>query len=83
MWLFYKNLIYSYDREGERAQAGGTAGRGRRSRFPAEARSPLPMWGSIPGLWEHDPSRRQMHNGLSHPGVLSFKSQNLKKIMIY
>ena len=33
MWLFYKNLIYSYDREGERAQAGGTA-EGEEAGFP-------------------------------------------------
>ena len=26
------------------------------------------MWGSIPAPWEHDLSRRQMLNRLSHPG---------------
>ena len=28
-----------------------------------------PMWGSIPGLWDHDLTRGQMLNRLSHPGV--------------
>jgi len=26
-------------------------------------------WGSIPGPWDHDPSRRQMFNRLSHPSA--------------
>ena len=27
------------------------------------------MWDSIPGRWDHDLSRRQLLNQLSHPGV--------------
>ena len=27
------------------------------------------MWDSIPGRWNHDLSRRQLLNQLSHPGV--------------
>ena len=28
------------------------------------------MWGSIPGPWDHDPSRRQMPKQLNYPGTL-------------
>lgn len=31
-----------------------------------------PDWVSIPGLWDHDLSQRQMLNRLSHPGALQF-----------
>uniref|UniRef100_A0A8C7BZA6 KRAB domain-containing protein n=1 Tax=Neovison vison TaxID=452646 RepID=A0A8C7BZA6_NEOVI len=27
------------------------------------------MWDSIPGCWDHDPSRRQLLNQPSHPGI--------------
>ena len=35
------------------------------------------MWGSIPGLWDHDQSPRQMLNQLSHqvPQSRSFSQQ--------
>ncbi|XP_059042435.1 thyroid transcription factor 1-associated protein 26 isoform X2 [Mustela nigripes] len=39
----------------------------REKQAPCEARSP--MWDSIPGRWDHDLSRRQLLNQLSHPGI--------------
>ena len=39
----------------------------REKQAPCGARSP--MWDSISGRWDHDLSRRQLLNQLSHPGV--------------
>ena len=36
----------------------------------AHARAWSPTWGSIPGPWDHDVSRRQTLHQLSHPGAL-------------
>ena len=52
-----------------------------------ESGSPLsrgPEWGSFPGLWDHNPSRRQPLNQLSHPGAPSnsFKTQCISKITL-
>ena len=34
-----------------------------------EGEAGSPTWGSIPGLWDRDLSRRQTLNSLSHPGA--------------
>ena len=62
---FFKDFIYLTERE--RTQGGEAASRGRGS-SPCWARNLL--WGLIPAYWDHDPSRRQMLNWLSHPGAL-------------
>jgi len=36
------------------------------------------MWGSVPGPGDHDLSRRQMLNHLSHPGILGEKKKKLQ-----
>jgi len=46
------------DREREAEGEAGSQGAG------------SPMRDSIPGHWDHDLSRRQMLNHLSHPGAL-------------
>ena len=67
MYSFTEDFfIYLFERE--RAQTGGGV------EGVGEADSPLsrePWWmrGSIPGLWDHDLSSRQMLNRLSHPGA--------------
>ena len=61
----FKDSIYLFEKEQarERAEAEGQAD------FPLTG---SPMQGSIPGLWDHDLSRRQMLNRLSHPGTPSW-----------
>ena len=56
----------------EHKQEGGVQGEGK-------ADSPLhrePNVGLNPGIEDHDLSRRQMINQLSHPGAPTFKSLN-------
>ena len=56
-FLFFLRFIYLFDRE--RAQQGEQQ----------REREKQVMRGSIPGLWDHDLSQRQMLNHLSHPGT--------------
>ena len=59
---FFKKILLIYLTDKERAQAGGEG--------EGEAGSSLsrsPTWGLIPGPCDHDLSRRQMFNWLSHP----------------
>ncbi|XP_059020576.1 cilia- and flagella-associated protein 298 isoform X2 [Mustela lutreola] len=51
--------------------------RERRRQAPCCAESP--MWGSIPGPWDHDRIRRQRLNPLSHPAPNEKMKQVLKK----
>ena len=51
---FFKDFIYLFMRDKERE---AETGRGR-SRFPVGS----PMWDSIPRLWDHNLSQRQMLN---------------------
>jgi len=62
-YFFFKGFIYF---EREKAQAG--AGAGQRER-QASRWAGGPMRGSIPGRFDHDMSRRQPLNKLSHPGA--------------
>jgi len=70
MWffcLFFKDFIYLFDRESERAQAGVTVeGEGEAGSPPSRE----PDAGLDPRPRDHDPSRWQMLNHLSHPGAL-------------
>jgi len=59
-------FIYLTDRERERKHKQGER---EREKQPAH-QAGTPMWGSIPGSWDQDPSPRQMFNCLSHPGAL-------------
>ena len=45
--------------------------RGKQKRKQAPCRAESPMWGSILGPWDHDLSRMQRLNPLSHPGAPS------------
>ena len=62
---FFKDFIYLFERE----RAGGGEG----AEKEGEADTPLrsPMWGFIPGPQDHDLSRRQLLNQLSHPSAKS------------
>uniref|UniRef100_M3Z3A5 Uncharacterized protein n=1 Tax=Mustela putorius furo TaxID=9669 RepID=M3Z3A5_MUSPF len=53
----------------ERSQVGREAGRERERRKQAPCRAESPMRNSIPGPQDHDLSRRQRLNPLSHPGA--------------
>ena len=65
---FFKNFIYLFDRQ--RSQFGREAGGEweRRKQAPRWAESP--MRGSIPGPWDHDPSRRQRLQPTEPPSFL-------------
>ena len=54
--IFFKDFIYLFDKEGERDYK--QAEREKQASHPAGS----PMWGSIPGPWDHDLSRRQTLN---------------------
>ena len=49
----------------EKAEGRGVVGE-REKQAPHQ--TGCPMWGSIPGSWDHDLSWKQMLNTLSHPG---------------
>jgi len=58
--FFFKDFIYLFERARE--------GEGQREKqTPRQTGSP--MWDPIPGLQDHDLSRRQSLNQLSHPGA--------------
>ena len=65
--LFFKDFIYSTE---EREST--TRGEGEEE--ASFLLSGEPVWGSIPGPWDHDLSQRQKLNWLSHPGTLKFSS---------
>ena len=65
--LFLRIFIYLFDRERQREREHKQEEWEREKQASRRARSP--MWDLIPGLWDHDPSRRQPLNQLSHPGV--------------
>jgi len=58
-------FFYWFDREKKSTSRGSSQQREKQA--PRWARSL--MWGWIPGPWDHDSSRRQMPNRLSHPGT--------------
>ena len=68
-WLFFFKILIIYLTENERES---TSRRGRRQR---EREKQAPPWaessrrGSTPGSWDHDLSKRQTPNWLSHPGA--------------
>ena len=66
MYLFVR------EREGEKTPVGGRAEKEWEKQTPGWAGGP--MQGSILGLWDHDLSRRETLNQLSHPGVPTVKS---------
>ena len=51
---------------------GRQSGRQRQREKQAPRRARSQMWDSIPGRWDHDLSRRQLLNQLSHSGVPVF-----------
>jgi len=65
--FFFKDFIYLFDREREHKQGEWQA------EAEGEAASPQsrgsPMWDSVPGPRDHDPSQRPLLNQLSHPGA--------------
>ena len=64
-FFLYKGFMYVFEGEWERAQ---------QEEGQSEREKEGPRWvgsqvrDSIPGLWNHDQSQRQMLKGLSHPG---------------
>ncbi|XP_054363588.1 phosphoserine phosphatase isoform X2 [Mirounga angustirostris] len=56
--------FYFNEKEKEREHKQGELQREREKQAPHRAGGP--MWDSIPRPWDHDPSRRQMPNRLSH-----------------
>ena len=65
--FFFLKILFIFDRERECTSRGRSRQREREKQ--ALRRAGSPMRGSIPGLWDHDPSRRQTLNHLSHPGA--------------
>ena len=63
--LFFLKILFIWERE---SKSGEERQSEMESRLPAQQRHPLPMKGSIPGPWDHDPSWGQTLNQLSHPG---------------
>ena len=66
VWFFFKKILFVYLTESAHTEARGAA------EGDGEAGSLLSMEidvGLDPGPWEHDLSRRQMLNLLSHPGA--------------
>ena len=59
LFCFFKDFIHIFDKQ--RSQVGREAGRERKRerRKQASRQAGSPIWGSIPGSWDHDPSRRQ------------------------
>ena len=66
-FFFFLKILFIYLTERKRSQVGREAGRERGKQTPCWAESQI--WGSIPGPWDHDLSRRQGFNPLSHPGA--------------
>jgi len=62
---FFFKILFIYLRKSEKQYERGECQREKQT--PQWARSPI--WGSIPGLRDHDLSRRQTSNWLSHPGA--------------
>ncbi|XP_064428143.1 protein dpy-30 homolog isoform X1 [Mirounga angustirostris] len=52
-------LFFNRERDSEK---GNTSGGEREGEKQASRRAGSQMWGSIPGPWDHDPSRRQTLN---------------------
>ena len=77
--FLFKDIIYLFQREGEHKQGE------RHAEEEGEAGSPLSKepetLALIPGPWDHDLSRRQTFNQLSHPGapkIFEFKLNTLQ-----
>ena len=66
--LFFK-ILFIWESEREQELRGGEGQREREKQTPHWARSPMQDWN--PGPWDHDLSRRQTLNHLSHPGALT------------
>ena len=65
-FFFFFKIFYLSERERESTNMG----KGQREREKqTPPRSRKPMYGSIPGPWDHDLSWRQTLNQLSHPGT--------------
>ena len=67
-FIFFKDFIYLFERERMRERAHERGEGQREEQTPCRAGSP--MRDSIPGLQDHDLSRRQSLNQLSHRGAL-------------
>ena len=66
IYLFLKRFyLFIYLREKEHKQREQQRQREKQATWGAGS----PMWGSIPGSWDHDSNRRQMLNRWSHPGT--------------
>jgi len=75
MYFFFKILFIHLrhrDTEREREHEQWERQRERKKQTPRRVRSP--MWDSIPGPRDHDLSRRQTLNHLSHPGAPNMMS---------
>ncbi|XP_077702424.1 rho GTPase-activating protein 10 isoform X2 [Canis aureus] len=59
-----KNFIYLTEREKKSTSRWNSRQREREKKTPGS-----PMWGSIPGTWDHDLSQRQTLNQLSYLGL--------------
>ena len=66
---FFFSRFYLFVRERARASTGRQSGRQSQTEKQAPCGARSLMWDSIPGRWDHDLSRRQLFNQLSHPGV--------------
>ena len=76
--FFFKSLfIWQRERDHKHTQKSRGSKRGR-SRLHTE-QGARRIWGSIPGPWDHDLSRRQMLNRLSHPGIPRFSLTILRQ----
>jgi len=67
LFCFFKDFIYLFEREKMRETAHERGEGQREKQTPCRAGSP--MRDSIQGLQDHDLSRRQSLNQLSHPGA--------------
>jgi len=67
-FFFFKDFVCLFERERMRETAHERGEGQREKQTPCRAGSP--MRDSIPGLQDHDLSRRQSLNQLSHPGAL-------------
>ena len=83
-FFFLRFYLFVIEREA-RASTGRQSGRQRQRQRQREKQAPCrarsPMWDSIPGRWDHDLSRRQLLNQLSHPGV-PFKLILIKEVCV-
>ena len=71
--IFLLKILFTYWTEREGSQVGREAGRERRGKqAPCWAESP--MWGSIPGPWEHNLSGRQRPPRC--PSIFVFRIRN-------